>query len=247
MTALSTEKPAAAAPTTGAVLFERLLREIVSGTYGPGARLPSERDLAVQLGASRPTLREALRRLGEWGLVETRRGSGLVVRPRRDWSLEVLPAYLAWGAPAEGPRALGAVIADLLAVRRGLLSEVLRLIGSRIRPGQLGVARRHVRAAWDARADAGTFVREDFEAMRAIVEAAEFLPALWMLGSLSGVYRAIAERLTGPALAPPDYLKSMGAVLDALEAGRAEAARKALAAYLDRHDRRLLRILGFSK
>jgi DNA-binding FadR family transcriptional regulator len=41
-------------------IFDRLLREIVSGVYPPGARLPAERELSRLLGASRPTLREAL-------------------------------------------------------------------------------------------------------------------------------------------------------------------------------------------
>src|SRR5687768_14380217 len=95
-------------------VFDTLLKDIVSGAYPQGSRLPAERDLARMLGTSRPTLREALRRLGEWGLVEPRRGSGVVVRDMRDWSLDVLPAYLRLGAPSHGPRALGEMIVDLL-------------------------------------------------------------------------------------------------------------------------------------
>ena len=43
---------------------------------GPGDRLPSERNLALELGISRAGLREGLRRLGALGLLEARRGSG---------------------------------------------------------------------------------------------------------------------------------------------------------------------------
>src|SRR5690349_23299676 len=81
-------------------VFERLLADIVRGVHPAGTRLPAERELSRQLGASRPTLREALRRLGEWNLVEPRRGSGVVVRPYRDWSFYVMAAYLRFGKPA---------------------------------------------------------------------------------------------------------------------------------------------------
>ncbi|HEY7953667.1 MAG TPA: GntR family transcriptional regulator [Polyangia bacterium] len=234
----------AASPTSAAAVFERLLGDIVGGAYGPGARLPAERELARALGASRPTLREALRRLGEWGLIEAHPGSGVEVRPQRDWSLDVLPAYLRFGAAKRGPAEMGALVRDLLAVRRSLFVDVLKIVGDRIRPGSLTAARAHAQAAFAARSRPEAFVREDFEAMRAVVEAADFLPALWLLGGLSEVYAQIAATLTGTVLAPPDYLASFRAVFDALEAGRTEAACTALSSYLGRHDRRLLATLG---
>jgi DNA-binding FadR family transcriptional regulator len=52
---------------------------IVSGEYEPGNRLPSERELAQQLGLSRPALREGIRRLRSGGVLESRRGSGTYV------------------------------------------------------------------------------------------------------------------------------------------------------------------------
>jgi GntR family transcriptional repressor for pyruvate dehydrogenase complex len=56
------------------------LRNLIArGQYQPGDRLPSERELADALALSRPTLREAIRRLTEAGLLEPRRGSGTYV------------------------------------------------------------------------------------------------------------------------------------------------------------------------
>jgi GntR family transcriptional repressor for pyruvate dehydrogenase complex len=52
---------------------------IRSGEFQPGARLPPERDLARQLGVSRPSVREALIALEVEGLVEVRIGSGIYV------------------------------------------------------------------------------------------------------------------------------------------------------------------------
>ena len=47
----------------------------------PGDRLPAERDLALQLGVSRPTVRAGLRALAAMGVVQSRHGSGTVLRP----------------------------------------------------------------------------------------------------------------------------------------------------------------------
>ena len=53
---------------------QRLLQTIRLGVVAPGGSLPSERELAVRLGVSRDTVREALRSLGEAGYVVSRRG-----------------------------------------------------------------------------------------------------------------------------------------------------------------------------
>src|SRR5688572_6755129 len=108
-------RPAPIAPTAVEAVFEAILAEIVRGTYGAGAHLPAERELARRLGASRPTLREALRRLVDWNLVEARRGSGVVVRDKRDWSIEVLPAYLRHAPRGADGIKLPGLVRDLLA------------------------------------------------------------------------------------------------------------------------------------
>jgi GntR family transcriptional repressor for pyruvate dehydrogenase complex len=232
--------------TTSANVFEALLSDIVRGNYGPGARLPSERELAKNLGASRPTLREALRRLGEWGLIQVKRGSGVVVRARRDWTLDVLPAYLRMGAPAEGPVALATLLKDLLGIRRAMFVEVLRMVGGRLAGRNLSAARASAVSAWEARHDVGQFVRHDYEALRGLVEAAGFMPALWLLGGLAPVYNEIARTLSGSSTAPPDYPDTYATIFDNLEAGHVKDAADRLADYLDRHDQRLLAVLGVS-
>ena len=57
-------------------ITDRLITAIAIGEYLPGARLPVERDLAASLGVGRMTVRAALARLLERGLIETRRGRG---------------------------------------------------------------------------------------------------------------------------------------------------------------------------
>lgn len=58
---------------------DELRQWIDQGRFPPGTRLPSEPDLAAELGVSRATLREALRALEGEGLLRRRRGSGTYV------------------------------------------------------------------------------------------------------------------------------------------------------------------------
>lgn len=54
-------------------------RLIETGQLKPGDRLPSERELATQVGFSRPTLRAGLGKLAALGVIETRHGAGTFV------------------------------------------------------------------------------------------------------------------------------------------------------------------------
>lgn len=57
-------------------IADHLIAKIRRGTLRPGSRLPSERDLAQELGVGRPSVREALGALAVRGLLETRPGAG---------------------------------------------------------------------------------------------------------------------------------------------------------------------------
>lgn len=62
---------------------ETLHARILDGTYAPGARLPTEHALCEAYGVSRITVRQALERLRQEGLVEKVHGQGTFVRRSR--------------------------------------------------------------------------------------------------------------------------------------------------------------------
>ena len=68
------------APHLYLALYERIRVAILSGALAPGARLPSTRTLARDLGLSRSTVELAVSRLDDEGLVERRAGSGTFVQ-----------------------------------------------------------------------------------------------------------------------------------------------------------------------
>lgn len=107
---------------------ERLLSTIRLGVLRPGECLPPERELAVRLGVSRDTVRDALKSLSEAGYVVARRG-----RYGGTFLAERLPAPT--GEPAGVTRA---EIDDLLRLR-----EILEVGAARMAAGRtLGAAER---------------------------------------------------------------------------------------------------------
>nr|WP_249290806.1 FadR/GntR family transcriptional regulator [Leucobacter manosquensis] len=60
-------------------VVDELKREISEGRWVLGTRIPSEAELTVVLGVSRPSVREGVRALVQLGLLETRQGDGTYV------------------------------------------------------------------------------------------------------------------------------------------------------------------------
>ena len=67
-------------PSVTEKILDRMIELISMGTFQPGEKLPSEKDLAKQLQVSRPSLREALTILQARGLLEIKPRSGTYVR-----------------------------------------------------------------------------------------------------------------------------------------------------------------------
>jgi GntR family transcriptional regulator len=100
---------------------QHILKLIEGGAYEPGEQLPSESNLAAQLGISRPTLREALFNLEQEGVIIRKHGVGTFVAQ----------AYR--GRLASGLERLGSILA--MADRQGMATRVLRLSVEQIPAG----------------------------------------------------------------------------------------------------------------
>jgi GntR family transcriptional repressor for pyruvate dehydrogenase complex len=80
-------------------IAEGLRAQILSGKYGPGDRLPSERELSLRLGANRSSVREALKKLEQLGMIAIRPGGGARVVPMEEAGLGALRHFLGATSP----------------------------------------------------------------------------------------------------------------------------------------------------
>ena len=110
---------------------------IDSGEFSAGSRLPPERELAVLLGVSRTSVREALISLEIAGRVEVRVGTGIFVRQPGDGP----PAGPAAIPGVAGPSDEGPGPFELLAARRLIEGEIAALAARRIRRAGLDALR----------------------------------------------------------------------------------------------------------
>ena len=100
-------------------LTASLIDAVVLGRFRVGEPLPPERELSDQLEVNRATLRQAVARLEQIGLVSRRQGSGTVVHdPRGLTAPEVVARVAAAGT--------GSFVADLLEVREALAGVIGR-------------------------------------------------------------------------------------------------------------------------
>ena len=101
-------------------IAEGLRAQILSGKYGPGERLPSERELSARLGVNRSSVREALKKLEQLGMIVIRPGGGARVVPAQDAGLGALRHMLGASAPDRD------LVAQWLDVREIVLAGAAR-------------------------------------------------------------------------------------------------------------------------
>ena len=113
-------------------IADQLAHLISSGEFPAGARLPAERELAVSLGVSRTSVREAIISLEMSGLVDVRVGTGIFVSAR-----PADGASRAGGDAGPGPF-------ELLAARKLVEGEIAALAAKNASPADAAALRRSV-------------------------------------------------------------------------------------------------------
>src|SRR5438093_3246666 len=152
------------APADSAAQVVAHVRELIDrGTLGPGARLPPERDLARQVGVSRPTVRAGLRTLAALGVIRSRRGSG---------------TYIPEGPPTLGAEALSFLAAlhkftseDMYEVRRILEVGAAGLAAERATPDHLATLAEEVTGLFASLNDRQVFLVHDINFHRSLAAA----------------------------------------------------------------------------
>jgi GntR family transcriptional regulator, transcriptional repressor for pyruvate dehydrogenase complex len=224
--------PFAAVSRTGLAdqLAERLLDEIVTGTYPPDSRLPPEPVLAERAGVSRLTLREAIKDLRQRGVLRVQQGRGTFVNPPATWApfdSTVLNAR----ATLEPGYALAHELTELRRIVERGIAELAAIRRTDADLERMAVAVDAMRAAWAA-GDLDAFSSADVDFHDALLRAAGNTFALTLFHSVDGALRSVRRRTVEDnaelaARAIDFHTKIMGAV-------RRRAARAA-GALMDEH------------
>ncbi|KHQ52878.1 FadR/GntR family transcriptional regulator [Mameliella alba] len=229
-----------ARPTRGGTrleesVYSELLDAIRNGTFSLGQRLPSENELASDYGVSRPVVRTALARLREDGLIVSKQGAG---------------SFVSVGPPKEGAgyEPLGSIddIAAYFRFRRFVETETAALAAARATAADIAELRGYIADMQDL-AEAGTATVEPDLAFhfgiaklsdnRFLLETMKMLrPHMLFIGKF---VRSLGR--TGYAKGKRDMSSEHQAIVDALEAGDAAAARAAMSAHIDGSENRVFK------
>ena len=211
-------------------IADQLRALIAKGEFAVGARLPAERDLARQLGVSRPSVREALIALEVEGWVEVRTGSGVYVLERNARGQAAAVVATEWG-PLE-----------LIRARRVIEGETAAIAATVGKRKDVDAMTRAIKTM-SALADREILPLEgDREFHVAIVNASgntvlvETVQSFWdsrngpIFTRLGGYFETVASWRS--AIAEHE------AIRDAVAARDAEAARAAMHAHMDNSHQR---------
>lgn len=204
-------------------IVETIGRRIVGGAIPPGGILPRESSLMAEFGASRTSVREAIRVLAAKGLIESRQRLGTRVRPHRAWNL-LDPDVLSWQA-AEAPQELTEHLVEL---RRLIEPPAARLAAARRSGAELAAIEEAFAGMESGMADQTAYYRADLAFHRALFAAAGN-PFIDRLGAIVSAVLMVSFHLQQRSLIPFELgLALHRRVLEAVRAGDAEAAGAAM-------------------
>ena len=167
----------------------QLRRAILGGSYGFNERLPSERYLAEHFGASRGTIREALRRLKEMNLVSRQVGSGTFVTYREmSGQMEI--------ADVTSPL-------ELIDVRFGIEPQMVRLAVANATLVDIERLRRALEQVESAADDPAAFTLADSEFHLALAECTRNRLIVWLYQLVNeirghGQWSAMKDKILTP-------------------------------------------------
>jgi len=198
--------------------IEKIKEMIVSGALRPGQRLPKEADLATDLGLSRNSLREAVKALSLMNILDVRQGDGTYVTSLESPLLLEALSFIVDFHPDDQ-------VLEFLAVRRILEPAATALAAHRMGAEEVAALRELLASAGPAEG-IDKLIAADLEFHRRVTATTGNRVLCSLLDSLSTpTMRARVWRgLTEPA-AMERTLSEHAAILDAIEARDAEAAR----------------------
>ncbi|ACC75377.1 FadR/GntR family transcriptional regulator [Paraburkholderia phymatum] len=201
----------------------QILALIHQGDFPAGERLPPERELALKLGVSRPSLREALIALEIGGQVEIRMGSGVYVRETS-------------ADEAGSVGALGDSPSELMQARAAIEGSVIVLATARMTAAMLDRLRRTVERMRRLAAAGKSPVEADRQFHMLIAEAAGNSVLSRYVGELfDSRHDPIAAAMRGHAESAQTWTSAVQEhelVLKALQSGDPIAAQAAMRSHL---------------
>lgn len=213
-------------PTLAETVADALLDAVVAGRYPAGTALPPEGELATAHGASRLTVREAVRILRATNVLEVRRGLGTYVTPPERWRSLDLLARTQHGA---------AVPELLLEARRMVEVGAAQLAASRRTDDHLAQLRAGVeemRAASEA-GEVDRFVEADIAFHDTVMRATGNVFVPFLLEPF-GALLVAARRQTSSVPRIRDHaLAEHARIVDALDAADPDRARYAMESHMD--------------
>lgn len=164
-------------------VFRALCDDVLSGRYAPGEKLPTQRRLAADLDVNMAPVREALKRLEQLRLVESRQGDAMRVT---DWrahgGLDVIAHVLVRSGELDRDTLDG-----VMEARASMLSEAARLAAGR-RNDEQAVRLGEIAAAVAVSEDAGAAQALDFAFFAEVVEASGNVVFALVMNSIRELY-----------------------------------------------------------